>query len=89
MELTRDYFEKHLSEQLGEIHNRLDNITTTMATKDDIAAVRSEMATRDDLEAQTKELENYTDEVADTIKDAISSSIDKLSSRINAVQAVK
>ncbi len=96
MELTQEYFEKHLSEQLGEIHNRLDNITTTMATKDDLKELRTEMtsemanmASKEDLKTQTKELQDYTDGVGATIIEAIGSSIIKLDKRLTVLETSK
>ena len=57
MELTREYFDKGLA-----------NLMEKMATKDDLAKLKSEleakMVTKDDLKlqlvAQTKELKQYT-----------------------------
>ena len=79
MELTQEHFDK----QISELNGRLDN----MATKAELAVIRSEMVTKTDLksalEAQTKSLENYTDQVAETIIEAIDNSINKINARIN------
>ena len=79
MELTQEHFDK----QISELNGRLDN----MATKAKLAVIRSEMVTKTDLksalEAQTKSLENYTDQVAETIIEAIDNSINKINARIN------
>lgn len=74
---------------LEEVHRRIDNITTTMATKSDLEVIRSEMVTKIELSEQTKELKNYTDEVAQEIITAVSDKADKLSSRIAAVEPVR
>ena len=79
MELTQEHFDK----QISELNARLDN----MATKAELAVIRSEMVTKTDLksalEAQTKSLEDYTDQVAETIIEAIDNSINKINARIN------
>lgn len=104
MELTKEHFEKHLSEQLNsiqekmvskedlsstklefrkqfeEVHNRLDNITTAMVTKDEL---------KDSLDAQTKVLQDYTDQVAETIIEAVDSRVNKLEKRIVILETVK
>ncbi len=66
--------------QFTEIHNRLDNITTTMATKDEL---------KDSLADQTKSLQDYSDQVAETIIDAIDSKVNKLEKRLVVLETVK
>lgn len=74
---------------LEEVHRRIDNITTTMATKSDLEVIRSEMVTKIELSEQTKELKNYTDEVAQEIIGAVSERVDDLGKRIAAVEPVR
>lgn len=83
MELTQEHFDK----QISELNGRLDNMATKSELKSELAVIRSEMVTKSDLknalEAQTKTLEDYTDQVAETIIEAIDSSINKINTRLD------
>ncbi len=105
MELTKEHFEQHLKEQLGEVHNRLDDVTqridsieSRMATKDDLKGFATKedlnrFATKDDLhsalDTQTKELQQYTDGVAATIIEAVDAGFSKVNSRLDIVESVR
>jgi tetrahydromethanopterin S-methyltransferase subunit G len=79
MELTQEHFDK----QFEELNKRLDN----MATKAELNAIRSEMVTKTDLETaletQTKTLESYTDEVAETILEGVNTDFETVNARLD------
>lgn len=67
---------KNVKDQFKEVHNRLDNITTKMATKED-------------LKKQSQELMNYTDTVAQTIIEAVDSGFKKVDKRLTRLESVR
>ncbi|HEX3095923.1 MAG TPA: hypothetical protein VHQ20_02270 [Patescibacteria group bacterium] len=96
---------EHFDKQFGELNNRIDSITNrvdgianTMATKEDLKG----FATKEDLknfitkadlkealENQTKELQNYTDEVGEAIIEALDAGFTKVNKRLSIVELRK
>lgn len=71
MELTREHFDK----QFEELNSRLDH----MATKAELAEMRSELVAKSD--AQITKLEAYVDSVAGTIIEAVDNGFSRIEKR--------
>lgn len=68
MELTKEYFDEQLSKKLDQkLDEKLDEKLSKFATKEDLKL----FATKDDLKAQTQELEEYTQDTAQGIIEAV------------------
>jgi hypothetical protein len=100
MELTKEYFDKTLDQKLDQkLDEKLKSVATKhdleqFATKKDLErfATKKDLEkfpTKQDLEAQTKKLQKYTDEVADTILEAVDYGFSRVHRRLDKIENVQ
>lgn len=77
MEITKEYLDNKFSLIDQRFDNQFNWIKKHFATKDDLTTA---------LANQTKELENYTDDVAKTILEAVDVGFSKLEARLDVLE---